>query len=251
MQNWNSKLYDTKHGFVTEYGKDILQLLEPKAGELILDLGCGTGALTNEIALRNAKVIGIDSSESMISEAKKNYPSTQFICANGQDFNLGDSFDAVFSNAALHWMMEPQKVIHSVNKALKPGGRFVFEMGGKGNISNLLHVIDTSAKHFGVKNTKLLNYYPGIAEYSGLLDNGGFDVTYARLFSRPTVLDGKDGLRNWIKMFRGDLLKQVNLDKLEDFFLYAEDLAKLMLLKDGIWLADYVRLRMIAIKSEG
>lgn len=249
MQNWNSKLYDSKHSFVTEYGNDVLQLLEAKAGELILDLGCGTGALTNKITSLGAEVIGIDASQSMIDEAKKNYPAIQFFCANGQDFDLGSSFNAVFSNAALHWMMEPQKVIHSVNKALKPGGRFVFEMGGKGNVSKLLHAIDNGARHVGITDTKLINYYPSIAEYSGLLANGGFDVNYAQLFARPTVLEGANGLRNWIKMFRTGLLEKIKPGKLEDFFTYVEDLARAPLFQNGIWVADYVRLRMIAIKN--
>jgi|SRR6185437_2783498 len=249
MQNWNSKLYDTKHSFVTEYGNDVLQLLEPKAGELILDLGCGTGALTNQIASTGAEVIGIDASQSMVDEAKKNYPAIQFICANGQDFDLGRSFDAVFSNAALHWMLEPQKVIRSVNKALKQGCRFVFEMGGKGNVSNLLHAVDAGARHVGITDTKLVNYYPDIAEYSVLLANGGFDVVYAQLFVRPTVLEGADGLRNWIKMFRTSLVERIDSNKREDFFTYVENLARPLLLQNGVWLADYVRLRVIAIKG--
>lgn len=249
MQNWNSKLYDTKHSFITEYGNDVLQLLEPKSGERILDLGCGTGSLTNKIMQLGSEVIGIDTSQNMVDEAKNNFPHIEFVCANGQDFDLGNSFDAVFSNAALHWMLEPQKVIHCINKALKPGGRFVFEMGGKGNVNNLLHTIDIGAKHIGVTDSKLLNYYPSIAEYSGLLENGGFGVTYAQLFSRPTVLDGTDGLRNWIKMFRTSLLEKIAKDKHEEFFTYVEDLARPCLLQNGIWVADYIRLRMIAIKS--
>ncbi|HLX52408.1 MAG TPA: methyltransferase domain-containing protein [Aquella sp.] len=249
MQKWNSKLYDTKHSFVTEYGNDVLQLLEPKAGELILDLGCGTGALTNMIANAGAEVIGIDASQSMIDEAKRNYPNIQFFCADGQNFDLGRTFDAVFSNAALHWMLEPQKVIHSVNKALKPGGRFVFEMGGKGNVSNLLQAVDEGARHVGITDSGLVNFYPSIAKYSGLLENGGFEVTYAQLFARPTVLEGVDGLRNWIKMFRAGLVEKIDASKLEDFFTHVEKLARPLLLQNGTWVADYVRLRMIAIKN--
>lgn len=248
MQNWDSKLYDNKHSFVTEYGNDVLKLLVPKPGERILDLGCGTGSLTNKIAESGAVVIGIDGSQSMIDEALHNYPNIQFICADGHNFDIGHSFDAVFSNAALHWMMQPEKVINSVNKALKPGGRFVFEMGGMGNVSQLLKAIDAGARHFGVINAKIQNFYPSIAKYSGLLDAGGFTVTYAQLFSRPTLLEGSSGLRNWIKMFRTGLLKEIDRYKHDDFFRYVEDLAKPMLFKDGNWFADYVRLRMIAYK---
>jgi trans-aconitate methyltransferase len=249
MQKWDSKLYDNKHSFVTEYGNDVVKLLNPKSGELILDLGCGTGVLAQKIADSGATVIGIDGSQAMVDEAIHNYPDIKFICADGQNFDLGHSFDAVFSNAALHWMMEPKKVIRSVNQALKPGGRFVFEMGGKGNIQNLLHAIDTSAKSLGITNTKIQNYYPSIAEYSSLLESDGFEINFAHSFARPTLLEGPNGLRNWIKMFRSSLLEQIDPLELEKFYIMAEDLAKPLLFKDGVWMADYVRLRMIARKS--
>lgn len=132
--NWNAALYEDKHAFVWQYGEDLLQLLNPKQQERILDLGCGTGQLTEKIATFGAVVMGIDNAPAMISKAKQNYPHLQFDVADARNFQVEQPLDAVFSNAALHWIKEPDAVIRSVHQALKPGGRFVAEFGGKGNV---------------------------------------------------------------------------------------------------------------------
>jgi trans-aconitate methyltransferase len=135
MKNdWNAQLYDSKLRFVSEFGKDVVALLHPKAGEKILDLGCGTGDLSFEISKLGASVVGMDLSHSMIQEALAKYPNLQFKVENGEEFRTEEKFDAVFSNAALHWMKRAANVIESVWIALKPGGRFVAEFGGKGNV---------------------------------------------------------------------------------------------------------------------
>lgn len=247
-QQWNSKLYDKQHNFVTKYGNDVLQLLQAQKDELILDLGCGTGALTHTITLSGAKAIGIDSSSQMIAEAQLQYPDTQFIVANGQDFSFNQQFDAVFSNAALHWMLKPEQVIHQVWQCLKPGGRFVFEMGGHSNVSKVLASIVTAAGLIGLPYVDVINYYPSLGTYSTLLEHAGFRVEYAQTIDRPTKLDGKDGLRNWVKMFRTSVLSQIPENKHEEFFTLLEQTAHPQLYRDGIWWADYVRLRAVAKK---
>ncbi len=138
---WDPELYDGKHSFVWKYGSNLVDLLDPLPGEKILDLGCGTGHLTSTIKEKGAEVVGIDFSPEMIDQARTLYPGIEFRVAEGTKFKFDDPFEAVFSNAALHWMKKPEKVIARVWDALRPGGRFVAEMGGKGNVSNILSAL--------------------------------------------------------------------------------------------------------------
>jgi trans-aconitate methyltransferase len=129
---WNAKLYDCEHDFVARYGKDAIELLAPKNEEQILDLGCGTGHLTRAIAETGAEVLGIDSAQSMIEEARETYPQLRFEVRDGENLTFNEQFDAVFSNAALHWMKNAEAVVKGVWRSLKSQGRFVAEFGGKG-----------------------------------------------------------------------------------------------------------------------
>src|SRR5215472_6372145 len=134
---WNSALYDEKHSFVWKLAAGVLELLEPKPGERILDLGCGTGHLTEKIAEAGARVVGVDRSPEMIRQAEEKYPALRFEVMDARELTLDGPFDAVFSNATLHWIKEPERVISGIAKILKPGGRFVAEFGGKGNVQEL------------------------------------------------------------------------------------------------------------------
>jgi trans-aconitate methyltransferase len=246
--SWNAKFYDTKLDYVSRYGTDLLPLLNPQPGERILDLGCGTGTLTYEIAKTGANVIGIDSSPEMINQAKAKHPEIEFKTQDGHDFQFDILFDAVFSNAALHWMTEPQKVIACVSHCLKKQGRFVLEMGGIGNIHHVLTAISQAANEFGVSALPLINYYPSISEYTGLLETEGLRVIYAELINRPTRLMGATGLRDWVRMFRNAVLTQIPETQHEIFFQRIENIARADLYQNNEWWADYVRLRVIAIK---
>jgi trans-aconitate methyltransferase len=245
--SWNANLYNTRHDYVSRYGADVLALLQPIPNETILDLGCGTGTLTHEIAKLGANVVGIDSSDEMIKKAQKDYPQIAFRVADGQNFEFDNQFDAVFSNAALHWMLEPEKVIACVWKCLKVNGRFVLEMGGKGNIQQVLGAIVQALKKFNL-DSSLLNYFPSIAQYAGLLEAQGLNVRYAEMIDRPTKLTGPEGLRNWMRMFRDSALQQLRQGEQEAFFQYLEQIAQPTLYHDNGWWADYVRLRVVAIK---
>lgn len=246
---WNPKLYDEKCGFVSEYGKEIVSLLAPQRDEWILDLGCGTGVLANELVKLGVHVIGIDSSYEMIQQAKSNYPDLTFKVANGHNFKFKKKFDAVFSNAALHWMLEPQKVIASVWQCLKNNGRFVFEMGGKNNLQQLINAIQSAAVMFGVTDFPFTNYFPKLGEYASLLESQGFRVVYAELIDRPTRLGGDEALESWIYAFRGAILEHIPKMQHETFFEYLKAAAKEHLYYDDSWWADYVRLRVVAFKS--
>jgi SAM-dependent methyltransferase len=229
-KEWDAGLYESSSQFVWKFGGDVLSLLKPQPGERILDVGCGTGHLTADIAATGALTLGIDASPAMIAQARQNFPKLQFQLVDAAEFQSQPVYDAVFSNAALHWMLEPDRVADALARALKSGGRFVGEMGGKGNIG----AID------GALRTKIRNYYPSVSEYSAVLERHGFEATFMTLFDRPTPLEGgENGLREWIQTFRGD-----NARPLEE----VEAELRPRLFQDGRWVADYRRLRFIAVR---
>jgi trans-aconitate methyltransferase len=249
---WDARLYDEKHAFVWEKAKGVVELLAPRPGERILDLGCGTGHLTAEIAATGAIVTGVDRSAEMIAEAKAKHPGIEFEVRDARELLFDRKFDAVFSNAALHWIRESEKVISGVAKALKPGGRFVAELGGKKNIERLMKSIENAFERFGTGNYQdaHLWYYPGIAEYAGLLEKHGLEVREASLFARPTRLeDGEKGLRTWLQMFGESFLSRVPAGSREQFLLQVEKDARPELFKDENWELDYRRLRFAAFKE--
>jgi trans-aconitate methyltransferase len=251
-KQWDTSLYDGKHSFVWKYAAGVIDLLAPVAGERILDLGCGTGHLTKKIASTGADVTGLDHSKAMIEEARKLYPDIRFEIADGTDFHFDKPFDAVFSNAALHWMRKPASVIGCVWDALKPGGRFVAEMGGKGNLEALHAAINSAIAARGIKplEESSLLFFPSIGEYATLLERGGFRVTYAMHFDRPTPLDeGDKGLRNWIAMFGDKFIGVAPSELHEEIIREVEDRLRPVLYREGTWFADYRRLRFSAVKS--
>lgn len=201
---WQADLYDEKLNYVSEFGKRVVELLSPKSGEKVLDLACGTGNLVPEITQHGATVIGMDLSVEMIDTAKKKYPDIEFIVGNAEDFVLDQQVDAVFSNSALHWMTKPERVIDCVWRALKPGGRFVAEFGGRGNIATIIDgIYRVFARDYGIDaSTRNPWYFPSIAAYSTLLEQQGFRVLFAAHFDRPTKMeDGEDGLNLWLTGF--------------------------------------------------
>jgi trans-aconitate methyltransferase len=249
---WNSELYQSSHAFVWQFGRDLLTMLIPKAGERILDVGCGTGQLTAEIAKSGAQVIGVDQSPEMIATAQRNFPELRFEVADIAATNYNADFDAVFSNAALHWVRDQEEAIAAIARALKPGGRLVFEMGGRGNIQHVWDAATRALAAMGVQDPEKLSpwFYPSIAEYAPMLESRGLLVTFAVLFDRPTPLaGGEQGLRTWLEMF-GMFASQVLAPaRREELMRRIEDLARPALFHNGEWMVDYKRLRMIAVKQ--
>jgi trans-aconitate 2-methyltransferase len=243
---WDSALYDERHSFVWKHGAALLEILAPRAGQRILDLGCGTGHLTARIAETGAEVTGIDSSSEMVEEARRVYPTIRFEIGDARNFAFPEPFDAVFSNAVLHWIQEPERVMTSVQRALRPGGRFVAEFGGRGNVKAIVAALEDAAQAIGLGAWEHPWYYPGIGEYAPLLERAGLEVTDASLFDRPTPLEGQEGIRRWVEMFAGDLLNQVPASERERFFQYVEEVLRPTLAREGKWVADYRRLRIIA-----
>jgi trans-aconitate methyltransferase len=249
---WDANLYDNKHSFVFQYGESVLELLAVKPGERILDLGCGTGHLTKKIQEQGAEVIGLDASAEMIAQAKENYPELDFNVGNGASFSFAEPFDAVFTNATLHWIKDADGVIRSVYKALKPGGRFVGEFGGKGNNQLMMAATATVLKKHGyIKDGFTIPwYYPSTAEYATKLEAGGFRVTLVTHFDRPTLLqDGREGIAKWFNMFGASIFKVVPAAELPQVLNEITDLLQPTNEVDGQWYADYKRLRFVAVKE--
>jgi trans-aconitate methyltransferase len=249
---WNAELYDDKHAFVSQYGEGVLELLAAKAGERVLDLGCGTGDLANQLQGLGAEVVGVDASPEMIATAKEKYPYINFEVANAVDFDFNEPFDAVFSNATLHWIKDADSAIKNVYNVLKAGGRFVAEMGGKGNMQQMIAATNTILNKYGYNNAGQPHpwYFPSTAEYAAKLEGQGFRVTYTAHFDRKTLLqDGRQGVAKWLNMFGPSFFNEIPADKLTTILNEITDLLETDYEDNGRWYADYKRLRFIAIKE--
>ncbi|HCF49177.1 MAG TPA: SAM-dependent methyltransferase [Syntrophomonas sp.] len=253
VKEWNPDLYDEKHAFVSKLGEDLIELLQPQSGELILDLGCGTGDLSHLIKQSGATVEGLDASKEMVARAREKYPDIQFRPGDACSLNIYERYDAVFSNAVLHWIKEPEKALAGIWQALKKKGRFVAEFGGRGNVNNVTRAVMKCLREMGhpVSDADLPWYYPSIGEYTSLMEEHGFCVTYARYFVRPTILeDGENGLSNWLDMFADLLFKNYTADQKQMIFGQIKDQLRDSTLQDGQWIVDYKRIRVVGIKEE-
>ncbi len=246
--NWNSSLYDQRHSFVYKYGEDVLGLLNPQPGERILDVGCGTGHLTAQIAASGARVVGLDSSAAMIETAQAAYPKLEFKQADATNFSLAEPFDAVFSNAALHWVLQAEAAVKCMSRALRSGGRLVMECGGKGNITNILTALNQAVIELEQGKMEQIWVFHSISEYASLLERHGLEVNQAFLFDRPTKLEGEDGMLNWLRMFGTVRTQKLSDEMREQAFALATEKLRDVQLIDGIWYADYRRLRIVAHK---
>ncbi|MFJ3388014.1 class I SAM-dependent methyltransferase [Lysinibacillus sp. NPDC086135] len=241
---WNANLYDQKHGFVSKFGGSLVDLLAPQINEEILDVGCGTGDLAHEIAALGAKIQGIDASHDMIIAAQQKYPDITFHTMDATVLNLTNQFDAVFSNAALHWMKQPDEVIQNIYNALKQGGRFVAEMGGHGNIASIVWALQKSMEELKLSYIEdyFPWYFPTLEEYQSKLEGAGLTVEMITLYERPTPLLGEDGLRNWLKMFSNNMLKHLSETDKEQIYAKSEKLLQSEFYQNHQWFADYALL---------
>ena len=250
--SWDAKLYNTKHDFVFHYGSSLIELLKPKANELILDLGCGAGQLTEEIAKSGAKVMGMDASESMIESASNNFPELEFRIANAESFDFAEKFDAIFSNATLHWVKNYKAAATNMFQHLNENGRLIIEFGGKGNVQKIEQTLKAILKEKNyLKQANIdLWFFPSIAEYSNILEKTGFEVRLAELYDRPTKLaDEKTGIIDWISMFGKTFFEGIPENDAEIIKNEVQNRLKPELLKENTWYADYRRLRIIAYKN--
>ncbi len=242
-QVWNAGDYDANARFVSDLAGAVFEWLAPQPGERILDLGCGDGALTEQLVAAGSEVVGVDSSENFVDAAQKRGLDARHM--DGHALQFSEEFDAVFSNAALHWMTKPVDVIAGVRRALKPGGRFVAEFGGHGNVAAIVTAMRAVAVQRGTDASSAMTwFFPTPEEYSSLLRDEGFEVKRAGLYPRPTPL--KTGVEAWLKLFGLPFFEQFG----DECDAAISDVVGLLApsLRDvgGNWMADYVRIRVEA-----
>ena len=244
-QKWSAETYDAHARFVSDLAGPAIEWLALKPGEHILDLGCGDGAVTAALKAMGADIVGIDSSESFVEAARARHLEVRRM--DGQALDFGPEFDAVFSNAALHWMTDAEAVIAGVHRALKPGGRFVAEFGGHGNLAAIVTAMRATTRRIGGDQALAGPwFFPTPEIYADMLAAGGFEVRRIGLFPRPTPL--KSGMKEWLKVFRRPFFEQYG-PRIDEALDEVEDLLRPVLCDArGNWTADYVRLRVEAGK---
>jgi len=241
---WHPDSYARNARFVSDLGAPLIELLNPNPGELILDLGCGDGALTEKLAAAGAVVYGVDASHAQLQAARAR--KLRVAAMDGQRLAVKPRFDAVFTNAALHWMKQANEVVKGVASSLKKGGRFVGEFGGKGNVETIRQGLHSALSKRGIDPTGVDPwYYPSAEEYADLLGRYGFIVQYAELIPRPTQLPGD--ILGWLDVFAQPFSKAVAESERADFCAeLRQQLQPKLQASDGSWFADYVRLRFKA-----
>jgi SAM-dependent methyltransferase len=244
---WDPDDYERTARFVSDLGEPVLRLLGPRAGDRILDLGCGDGPLTKRIAETGAKVVGVDPSAEFVWAAKALGLDARVMA--GEDLNFDAEFDAVFSNAAIHWIRGQDEMIDGVQRALKPGGRFVAEFGGKGNVERVRAVLIAALARRGIDALPLDPwYFPSDHEYRARLERHGFRVTDIHLMERPTKLPRSLG--DWLGTFAQSFLAPLGEEERTEVKAEVErDLAPVLKNNDGVWSVDYVRLRFSATRA--
>ncbi|QDT48062.1 Cypemycin methyltransferase [Symmachiella dynata] len=247
QQKWDPQRYARNAGFVATLGMPVVELLAPQPGERILDLGCGDGVLTQKLAEMGCDVVGVDASPDQIEAARERDLDAHVVDCHNLEFDK--EFDAVFSNAALHWMKRPAEVIAGVRRALKPQGRFVGEFGGAGNIHQVQVALSAALTRREIDMETLWPwYFPTPEEYQAELQAAGFGVQSIELIPRPTPLPG--ALTDWLETFAESFLPPIPTEEHANFFQEIQDAAQASLCDEqGQWTVDYVRLRFAAIQE--
>lgn len=243
---WNANKY-TKHAdFVSVLGLPVVELLNPQAVEHVLDLGCGDGTLAVEIEKYGANVIAVDLSAEMVEKAREKGVDAHVMSATQLPYV--DAFDAVFSNAVLHWVKDSEEAVKNIHKILKSSGRFVAEFGGHGNVHHIVEAMQevfTRHPEYGVFDNPW--YFPTVEEYTEILENNGFEVKYIKRIPRPTPIDD---IANWLAVFTNGVTEHLTLEEKEQFRHEVREILKEKIYsEEKVWVADYVRLRVEAVKK--
>jgi trans-aconitate methyltransferase len=246
-QSWDPERYAKNARFVAELGVPVVELLDPKPGERILDLGCGDGALTATLVQMGCDVVGVDSSPAQVEAARKR--GLVAAVTDGAKLRFSDEFDAVFSNAALHWITQADDVIAGVYRALKMGGRFAGELGGDGCVRKIRTALVRALDRRGVDGASRVPwYFPTPGDYASRLERGGFRVDSVALFPRPTPLPGD--IVGWLETFAEAFSSSLPPAERAAYLQEVRGALEPQLVDEsGTWVADYVRLRFHATKT--
>ncbi len=245
---WNSTLYDDKHGFVADYGRDLLDFIPGNKGLTILDLGCGTGTLTAQLSALGHQVTGIDSSPDMINKAKAQFSSIEFMVCDALALPFENKFDVVFSNAVFHWISDHKALLKSIYKILKPHGLLICEFGANGNIAAIEKAFAQACRGFGYDYESKFNF-PTTESFGKLLTNSGFIIDQLYDYDRPTVLkEHEQGMANWLLQFFASELSVMPKHTQTMILAQVTDITQAKLWDGQSWVADYRRLRAIARK---
>ncbi|MBN8760232.1 MAG: hypothetical protein BGO61_12390 [Thiobacillus sp. 65-69] len=247
--HWDAQRYLDRHGFIIERGRALVDLLDPQAGERILDLGCGTGDIAATIAARGAQVVGVDASPAMIDTARARFPALDFRVADAAALPFETEFDAVFSHAVLHWVLRADDAARAIARALKPGGRFVAEFGGYRNCAALETAFADALQRVARRDYRSPWRFPRLSGYAARLELHGLVVRAAWHFELPTPLKGEDGLRQWILQFLPHHLDGLDAATREAVLAATETALRPTIWRDGAWQADYRRLRVVAERA--
>jgi SAM-dependent methyltransferase len=247
VQTWDPERYARNARFVADLGAPVMELLAPSAGERILDLGCGDGVLTAKLAAMGCAVVGVDGSAAQVEAARKLGLDARVM--DGEKLSFDNEFNAVFSNAALHWMRNPDTVIAGVWRALRPGGRFVAEFGGHGCVAKIRKALVNALNSRGIDGEAADSwYFPTVEEYTAELKTGGFAINYIALIPRPTPLPGD--VTGWLETFAESFTACLAPTERPAYVEEVrEALRPLLCDAEGKWTADYVRLRFAAMKN--
>lgn len=246
---WNSTLYDQKHDFVAKYGEGLLAFLPENPAQAILDLGCGTGTLTAQLAARGSRVIGVDSARPMVERARAQYPELTFEVCDALALPFAGEFDVAFSNAVFHWIADHDTLLENVKKALKPGGQLICEFGGAGTIAVVEQAFNRACEEMGLAVRAPRFNFPTPEEFSARLARHGLTPVNVYDYDRPTPLkDGEQGLANWMRQFFAGQLEALPEQTGQALLARAEELARPELWDGDHWIADYRRLRAVARK---
>ena len=249
---WDPQLYDEKHHFVYEYGKVLLSMLQAQPGERILDIGCGTGVLTHQLANSGAWVTGIDKSPEMVAKAAQSFPAIEFLVQDVVQLTLNQQFDAILSNATLHWVPKAAEAVRCMYQHLKSGGRLVAEFGGAGNVHHIVQALRATLSQHGFNQQANRNvwYFPTPEEYTKLLREHGFRVEYCQLHPRPTPLkDQQRGITDWLRMFGAHFFDGIEPPQVDSVIEDTQSRLKETNYQNHQWYADYVRIRVMACKD--
>ena len=247
-QSWDPQRYARNARFVSDLGMPVVELLAPQPGERILDLGCGDGALTAKLVAMGCEVVGVDASEAQIRGAREIGLDAHVM--DGEQLTFEHEFDAVFSNAALHWMRHPNDVIAGVKRALRPHGRFVAEMGGHRCVEKIRTALVDALNRRGLDGEGAVPwYFPTVEDYSERLIKGGFTVKYLALIPRPTPLPGD--VTGWLETFAETFIAKLPPAERPAFIAEVREVLRAELCDgSGKWTADYTRLRFAAHRAD-